>query len=228
MTMNRRSIVIAGVAVVVVASSVLLRARPTPERSASSAHSSELTVVQVSSAPAGPNAQDAVIEAERVIRSTGEIATAGFITRGDLIRSIATERFGSELAAASSRQLAEMTEALGAASVAAADLVWVEYPLTSRLVRASATEAVVDVWSVLVVGVPDVGAPRQVWRTVTMTMRWEHGAWRVHGWSTGASGVHPTNVASWERSVCSVHAPTVIAFQAWPGSSMGSRSLLVR
>ncbi len=214
--MSRRSIVIAGVLVVALVGSLLLRSRSSPSGERAQVARSATPAPSV---PAGPDPRDAVVAAEEVIRRTGEIATAGFITRGDLIRSIATDAFGNELTAASSGQLAEMTETLGAASVAPADLVWVEYPLASRLVRASGTGAVVDVWSVLVVGVPDVGAPRQVWRTVTMTMRWERDAWRVDGWSA-ASGPTPALAAT--AAVSSVADVEVVA--GWnPAGSGGGR-----
>lgn len=215
--MSRRSIVIAGVLVVALVGSLLLRSRASSSgERAPGAAQVEQSAAPAPSVPVGPDPRDAVVAAEDVIRLTGEIATAGFITRGDLIRSIATDEFGNELAAVSSGQLAEMTETLGAASVAPADLVWVEYPLASCLVRASGTEAVVDVWSVLVVGVPDVGAPRQVWRTVTMTMRWERDAWLVDGWSVTAG---PTPALAATSAVSSVADVEVVA--GWDLAGIG-------
>lgn len=129
--------------------------------------------------PAG--AQRAALAA---VRLTGPIAKAGFISRADLIRSIASDSFGPKLASASTSQLAEMTAELGAAKVAPVDLVWSELPLASRVTSATDTAATVDVWSVLVVGVPGKGAPRQVWRTVTVTVVWERDDWRIDNWTT--------------------------------------------
>lgn len=119
-----------------------------------------------------------------VVRLTGEVATAGFITRSDIIASIATAAYGPELASVSSGQLAELSAELGDASVSPAQLVWSEIPLATRVVSADATRARVEVWAVLVVGVPDVGAPRQAWRTVTVDVAWERGDWRIDGWDT--------------------------------------------
>jgi len=119
-----------------------------------------------------------------VVRLTGEVATAGFITRSDIIASIATAAYGPELASVSSGQLAELSAELGDASVSPAQLVWSEIPLATRVVSADATRARVKVWAVLVVGVPDVGAPRQAWRTVTVDLAWERGDWRIDGWDT--------------------------------------------
>lgn len=129
--------------------------------------------------PAG--AEQAALAA---VRLTGRIAKAGFISRADLIRSIASDSFGPKLASASGSQLAEMTTELGAAKVAPADLVWAELPLTSRVTAATEGVATVDVWSVLIVGVPGKGAPRQVWRTVTVTLVWERDDWRIDNWTT--------------------------------------------
>lgn len=125
----------------------------------------------------------ALTAAASAIRTTGAIAKAGFITRSDMIGSLASERYGPTLAAESSTQLAEMAAEIGAASVAPSELVWSEIPLTARVVTADEHHARVEVWSVLVVGVPDVGAPRQAWRTVTIDLTWEHDDWKIDGWS---------------------------------------------
>ena len=115
---------------------------------------------------------------------TGKIATAGFITRSDIIGSIATSSYGPALASLSSAQLAELSAELGDAGVSPTGLVWSEMPLTARIVSADDRRAVVEVWAVLVVGVPGVGAPRQAWRTVTVELAWERGDWRIDGWDT--------------------------------------------
>jgi hypothetical protein len=130
------------------------------------------------------DAAGAQAAAVAVVRATGPIAKAGFISRTDLIRSIASTAFGPKLAAASSAQLSEMTAELGAAKIAPADLVWAELPLTSRIVTAANERATVDVWSVLVVGVTGKGAPRQMWRTVSVTIIWERDDWRIDDWTT--------------------------------------------
>ena len=118
------------------------------------------------------------------VGATGPIAKAGFITRADLIRSIASTAFAPRLAAISSTQLAGMTAELGAVDVSAADIVWEELPLRSRIISADAERAIVDVWSVLVIGVAGMGAPRQLWRTVTVDLLWERDDWRIDGWAT--------------------------------------------
>lgn len=115
---------------------------------------------------------------------TGEIARAGFITRGDMIDALATRRFALELAMTTERQLAELADALGEVAFLPPEVSWAEVALTARLVEADDRVARVEVWSVLVVASPDVGVPRQAWRTVTIDLSWEDGDWRVDGWAT--------------------------------------------
>lgn len=142
---------------------------------------------------------------------TGEIATAGFITRDDLIESIASSDYATELAALSSRQLDELSMELGEAGVAPNQLVWSEIPLRARTASATDHSAVVEVWSVLVVGVPGVGAPRQVWRTVTVRLVWERDDWRIDGWDASAG---PTPALASAAQVSSVEE--LAAVVAWP------------
>ena len=133
-----------------------------------------------------PDKAGAEHAAVAAVRMTGKIATAGFISRSDLIGSIASVRFAPTLAARSAAQLADMTAEVGGAGVSPADLVWEEIPLTSHVATATESVATVEVWSVLIVGVPGHGAPRQVWRTVTIGLLWERSAWRIDRWDAAA------------------------------------------
>lgn len=210
MTMTRRPIVIGAVVSVAVVAALILRTRgESPAPTATSAILQPAAAVEpTTNALPMRDPAEAVDAAESVIRQTGDIATAGFITRTDLIRSLATERFGPVLAAQSSGQLSEMTETLGAARVAPHEIVWAEYPLASKIVSSTADVVVVAVWAVLVVGVPDAGAPRQVWRTVTVTMRWEGDAWRIDGWAAAAG---PTPALASTATISSVADIVVVA-----------------
>lgn len=147
---------------------------------------------------------------------TGQIATAGFITRSDIIDSIATSAYGPTLAALSSSQLADLSVELGDAGVSPTELVWSEIPLTARIVSADDQRAVVEVWAVLVVGVPGVGAPRQAWRTVTVEVAWERGDWRIDGWDTQPG---PTPALAANSVVSSVE--DVAEVVSWPTASGG-------
>ena len=124
----------------------------------------------------------AVGAAVSAVRLTGPIAAAGFITRDDTITALATAAYGPVLAAESAAQLEAMSGELGAAGITVQSVELHELPLTARVVDANDRAATVEVWSVTVVVVADVAAPRQVWRTVTVDLAWE-GDWRVDGWS---------------------------------------------
>jgi hypothetical protein len=145
------------------------------------------------------------------VSATSEIATAGFITRDDLIESIASADYASELAAMSSRQLDELSLELGEAGIAPSQLMWSEIPLRARVVTADRDHSVVDVWSVLVVGVPGHGGPRQIWRTVTVELIWERSDWRIDGWDADAG---PTPALAAPAEVSAVE--DVAGVLAWP------------
>ena len=153
----------------------------------------------------------AIAAASNAVSVTGEIATAGFITRDDLIASIATAAYADELASVSSHQLDELSIELGEAGIAPSEIVWSELPLRTRLVSYSGDAAVVDVWSVLVVGAPGHGAPRQVWRTVTAGLVWEQEDWRIDRWEAVAG---PTPALASNSVVSSVNE--VARVLAWP------------
>lgn len=124
------------------------------------------------------------------VSSTGQIARAGFITRGDMIGIIASRRFAPTLARNSAAQLEDVLGDLASEGVTADAVLFRELPLTTRVVRADAQAARVEVWAVLVAGLPDHGAPRQLWRTVAVELIWEDGGWRIDGW-TSAAGPTP-------------------------------------
>jgi len=147
---------------------------------------------------------------------TGEIARAGFITRGDMIRALASAQFGPTLATESATQLADVFGEITAAGVAPSAVLFHELVLTARVVRADTLSAVVDVWSVLVAGLPDSGAPRQAWRTVTVTVVWESDDWRIDGWDAQAG---PTPALASNAAISTVDdVATVIA---WPSADNG-------
>lgn len=162
------------------------------------------------------DAEGARAAALAAVSLTGEIATAGFITRSDIIGSIATSGYGPALASLSSGQLAELSVELGGVGVSPAELVWSEIPLTARIVTVDDHRAVVEVWAVLVVGVPGVGAPRQAWRTVTVEVAWERGDWRIDGW---AARPGPTPALAATSVVSSVEEIAEVI--SWPSAGGG-------
>lgn len=157
------------------------------------------------------DADGARAAAESAVSATGAIATAGFITRDDLIGSLASSGFAGQLADESARQLDELAIELGEVGVVPSQLVWAELPQRARVLSFSQDEAAVEVWSVLVVGVPGHGAPRQVWRTVTVGLIWEREDWRVDSWQSEAG---PTPALAATSTVSSVDE--IRAALAWP------------
>ena len=181
----RRTLIACGVAALVAGGLLVVQrttapssTTPKPTDPTSAALTAALTI------PSRPQPDKAGAEhaATAAVRMTGKIATAGFISRADLIGTISSTRFAPTLAARSAAQLADMTAVVGGAGVSPTDLVWEELPLTSQVTSANETAATVEVWSVLIVGVPDHGAPRQAWRTVTIGLVWERGTWRIDKW----------------------------------------------
>lgn len=163
------------------------------------------------------DAEGARAAALAAVSLTGDIATAGFITRSDIIDSIATADYGPALASLSSSQLVDLSVELGDVGVSPSELVWSEIPLTARVVSADDHRAVVEVWAVLVVGVPGVGAPRQAWRTVTVEVAWERGDWRIDGWDTQPG---PTPALAANSVVSSVE--DIADVISWPTASGGA------
>jgi hypothetical protein len=157
------------------------------------------------------DADGAVSAAVSAVRLTGPIARAGFITRSDMIATIASERYGPTLASESASQLSEMTAVLGAASIPPGDLVWSELPLTATVVLAGGDAARVEVWSILVIGVLDVGAPRQAWRTVTVDLIWEDSDWKIDGWNAAPG---PTPLLDATTEIATTQEINDVA--AWP------------
>ena len=129
------------------------------------------------------------------VHLTGPIAKAGFITRSDMIRQLTTDRFGPTLARNSADQLNKLMSDVGSESITPAQLLWDEIPLTATVTQSGPTDAKVHVWSVLVVGAPGIGVPRQAWSTFTVKLAWQHNDWKVDGWSS-RSGPTPTLTAS--------------------------------
>jgi hypothetical protein len=179
-TMRRAAIVAAGVAVVLAGLAVL---RPNREQADNPPTSTSVAPGPDSRSDAAAERPDPSVAAARAVRATGEIATAGFITRDDLLDSIASPAFAPTLRSASAAHLTELVAAVGAVGVPASGVVWEELPLTLRVVSEDTGKAQVSVWSVLIVGVPGHGSPRQFWRTSTIDLVLVADTWLVDGWT---------------------------------------------
>jgi hypothetical protein len=64
--------------------------------------------------------------------------------------------------------------------------------------------------------VPDQGAPRQAWRTVTVDLAWERGDWRIDGWAAQAG---PTPALGFDAPVASSDELAQVA--GWPSTVGG-------
>jgi hypothetical protein len=148
---------------------------------------------------------------------TGQVARAGFITRGDMIDALATRRFAPDLGVTTEQQLADLADALGAVELLPPEITWTEVPLTARVVEATDEEARVEIWSVLVIASPEVAVPRQAWRTVTIDLAWEGGDWKVDGWSNAPG---PTPALAAAAAVSS--AEDVVDVAGWPSARSGA------
>lgn len=147
---------------------------------------------------------------------SGQIAVAGFISRADMLGALASDRFRPTLMAESSRQLDRLLGDLPADGVALPTLLFRELPLTAHALQVDSRTARIDVWSVVVVGVPDRGAPRQAWRTVTVDLVWERNDWRVDGWTPAAG---PTPALATNVEVATIADLTAVL--AWSAIGLG-------
>jgi hypothetical protein len=207
----RRSVLLAIAGTAVIGSTFVLRTttRSTAPAERSTAPSTMPTTL--TTVVAQPSALDVAL---RAVRLTGDVATAGFISRDDLIDSIASAQFARTMRSTSATQLTEFTTAVGASGVPAADVVWEELPLTARIVESSTTAARITVWSVLVVGVPGHGSARQMWRTSTIGLVNEARGWRVDSW-TATPGPTPSPATNGAVS----DLPSVVEVLNWPATT---------
>jgi hypothetical protein len=90
-------------------------------------------------------------------------------------------------------------------------LTWTEVPLTARVLEGDRNEALVEVWSVLVVAAPEVDVPRQAWRTVTVELVWEDRDWKVAAWD---SHLGPTPALAPASAIAG--AEEIIEVADWP------------
>lgn len=188
---------VAGALVVVAVALTGLRACVSHDRGPDPSSTTPRTVANEAAEPLGPTSVDhdvpmgwrhdaagARAAAMSAVSLTGPVAKAGFITRRDMIGELATARYGPTLASASARQLDDLMGDLGTAGLVPAQLLWSELPLTARVLKGKASRVRVQAWTLLVIGAPGVGVPRQAWRTVTLDVVWERGDWRIDAWSS--------------------------------------------
>ena len=143
------------------------------------------------SVASAPSIEDARTLALRWVGSTGELLKMGTIARSELLRqqvaSVSAETMTENL----NSDLAKLADGL---PIPASELRLVETPLTIDVsIDAVTGRARAQVWSVVVFGAKDLGAPRVVFRTSQLVMVVEAGEWKLAGF-TAVEG--PTPIAT--------------------------------
>lgn len=154
---------------------------------------------------------DAENAALDIVRSLGEVAQAGFISRRELVESFTTDTFGPDFASETGQQVDTLLMELGARGVDDAGLVIHEQPITANSTDTPGGVRV-RTWSVMILAIPDLGPARQVWRTISLDMVYVGGTWLLDGWEseTGPTPAPPAEafvdtgdsvaeVLSWRR-----------------------------
>lgn len=171
--------------------------------------------------PLGPTGQDhgvpvgwrhdvdgAESAASGYVESSRLVATAGPLTRRDVILALATPRYGPDLVDATNHQLDDLLFALGAHGVTPAGLVWSEHALTVDATAHGSDRVDVGVWSVLVLAANGGSVARQVWRTSTITLAWTGGDWKVDRWDTRAGPLPAPPAEAQVSSVAEIESVT--------------------
>ena len=135
-----------------------------------------------------PSIADARALALRWVRSTGGLLKMGPIARSELLRQQVAAASVETMTANLSSDLAKLATGL---PIPATVLRLIETPLTVDVSIDVATgEARAHVWSVVVFGAKDLGAPRVVFRTSELVLVVEAGEWKLAGF-TATDGPTP-------------------------------------
>jgi hypothetical protein len=109
------------------------------------------------------------------VAGSGQLLAMGPIARGEYLRTkvaaASVEPMGKSLTADLDRLAAGIPKPAGA-------LQLVEAPITATS-TVNGEEAAVDVWSVVVFGAKELGAPRVVFRTSHLTLTVEYDGWKL-------------------------------------------------
>ncbi len=178
-------IVVAGfvsLAIAAVVATVLLRTTDdqSPEVPAGGA-AVEVNQTEVSAEVVTPRAPavQAAEAARAAIVSSGDLASAGFFSRQDLIRSFTTPGFAPEMIDQTTHALTDFQF-----TVNTTDGFWmIEQPITLSTELLAPDRARVVAWCVVVVASTEFGVGRESWETVTLDMALVDGRWLVDGWS---------------------------------------------
>ena len=127
----------------------------------------------------------------RWVASTGELLKMGPIARSELLRKQVAAASAEAMTANLNTDLAKLAKGL---PIPASVLRLIETPLTVDVsIDAATGDARAHVWSVVVFGAKDLGAPRMVFRTSDLVLIVEAGEWKLAGF-TAVDG--PTPIAT--------------------------------
>ena len=129
-----------------------------------------------------PSIEDARTLALRWVASTGELLRMGPIARSELLRQHVASASAETMTVNLNSDLDKLANGL---PIPASELRLVETPMTIDVAIDAATgDARAQVWSVVVFGAKDLGAPRMVFRTSELVLVVEAGAWKLAGFTT--------------------------------------------
>jgi hypothetical protein len=160
----------------------------------------------------GSHVEDPVGAAVTYVATTDGLMGHSPIGRQELLGRLLVPSVLAEQAAALEDAAARMAATLG---VPVERLVWIEAPLTATLIDSGAASASVDVWTVSILGAPDVGLPQQVWRTVHVDLELIDGRWLVSAATADAGPAPAANElalpAGWDEfAVVAAWPPVVV------------------
>ena len=142
-------------------------------------------------APTVPSLEDARAVALWWVAETGELLMMGPIARSELIRNRVASASSATMGESLQDDLAKLADRL---PIPATELRLVETPITINVsIDSPSGQARAHVWSVVVFGAKDLGAPRVAFRTSQLVLVVEGDEWRLASF-TSAEG--PTPIAT--------------------------------
>jgi len=138
-----------------------------------------------------PSIKDARTVALQWVASTGELLKMGPIARSELLREQVASTSAETMTVNLNSDLDKLADGL---PIPSSELRLVETPLTIDIsIDAATGDARALVWSVVVFGAKDLGAPRMVFRKSELVLVVEAGEWKLAGF-TAVEG--PTPIAT--------------------------------
>jgi hypothetical protein len=180
------------VIVVVVATFAAIGCSPARSQPSNVAVPASSNVESAASTVAAPTAAapDPVAVAIAYVASTDDLMGHSPVGRREIFRKLVAPTEVDTQAEAFEQAASELATTLG---VPVERLVWVEVPITAKVVDSTSESASVDVWTVSILGAPSNGSPQQVWRTVHIAMELSSGRWLV---TTATADQGPTPAAN--------------------------------